>query len=297
MANKNDSLWQYENILDIKYVNRLVKNSLVDESYKHNQEHCKEDIFPIEYNINSYGFRSKEFSQNDGQRALALGCSQTFGFGLQEEYTWSQILSNKLNIDIDNLAQGGDSTMGQIRKCFAYFKMFGHPKAIFCLFPIRRMQMPIIIDKNRPVHNYTSSRQYEIERLFISDDNFSKYSKAPHIVQELIGEPTALFFDHVFIEMLEQYCESNNILFAWSFWERYDYIYEEVRQQHPEIYKNYCDQVHTIQYPLNNLKCHSEYSHIPTFNVAADRKIGPGHFGIHANLHIAESFYDKIKDR
>ena len=41
------------------------------------------------------------------------------------EYTWPQILSNKTNLTVDNLAQPGDSAQGQIRKSFLYFKKYG----------------------------------------------------------------------------------------------------------------------------------------------------------------------------
>ena len=47
---------------------------------------------PISYNLNSYQFRSDEFSSNESGNVF-LGCSDTFGVGQLWEHTWPYILS------------------------------------------------------------------------------------------------------------------------------------------------------------------------------------------------------------
>lgn len=64
---------------------------------------------PIEYNINSQGFRGKEFD-NSVANIVTLGCSFTIGTGLREHETWPYLLGNKLGLHVHNIAQGGWST-------------------------------------------------------------------------------------------------------------------------------------------------------------------------------------------
>jgi len=61
---------------------------------------------PIEYKINSEGFRSKQFEQGD-RPIVCFGCSFTYGVGLPEEYTWPAIVSKHFNIPAYNLGLPG----------------------------------------------------------------------------------------------------------------------------------------------------------------------------------------------
>ena len=127
--------------------------------------------------------------------------------------------------------------------------------------------------------------------------------------------------------MLQQYCESLNIKFIWSFWEDY---YSDVFLRITEIInkyksdedllKNYCivnlntwkligeknDQIDI--YTGSIKECHKEFNKHPLFHIAADRSWEqPGlhalqpvseefaHWGIHRHLHIAEVFDEKFK--
>jgi hypothetical protein len=68
----------------------------------------------------------------------------TWGAGLPEEKMWTNIVSKELNLSHANLALSGDSVYGQVRRIFAYFKEFGHPKYIYAVFPeFYRMLIPI----------------------------------------------------------------------------------------------------------------------------------------------------------
>ena len=62
----------------------------------------------ITYDINSYGFRGKNFPEKPNEDSfLALGCSITFGVGLPEEQTWPYMLSSMLGIPSFNLGAPG----------------------------------------------------------------------------------------------------------------------------------------------------------------------------------------------
>ena len=63
---------------------------------------------PINYSLNSQGFRCKEFDSLDWNKSiLTFGCSNTFGVGVNDTDTWPHKLGLFLQKPIINLAQGG----------------------------------------------------------------------------------------------------------------------------------------------------------------------------------------------
>ena len=62
----------------------------------------------ITYRINSAGFRSEEFDPQ-ADSMISLGCSYTFGTGLPEESTWSDLVSQSLGLKNYNLSWPGTS--------------------------------------------------------------------------------------------------------------------------------------------------------------------------------------------
>lgn len=62
---------------------------------------------PIEYKYNSWGYRTKEFSDLNEDYFITFGCSFTEGVGLFYDDMWSNKLSRELGLDVFNLAQGG----------------------------------------------------------------------------------------------------------------------------------------------------------------------------------------------
>lgn len=69
---------------------------------------------PIEYSVNSLGYRMQEFNEIDWSNYLAVfGCSFTAGTGLPLEDTWSYRISKSLGLDLVNAAipGGGNDTI------------------------------------------------------------------------------------------------------------------------------------------------------------------------------------------
>jgi hypothetical protein len=60
----------------------------------------------IDYDYNSWGYRTKEFSDLDDDYLLTFGCSFTEGIGLHYNDLWSTKLGKKLNLDVFNLGMG-----------------------------------------------------------------------------------------------------------------------------------------------------------------------------------------------
>jgi hypothetical protein len=282
-----------------------------------NIPHRESDLHKtIGYDVNSDGYRSAEF---DGTaEIMSLGCSFTYGVGLEEEMIWPNILAKKINNSLVNLAQPGDSTSGQIRKAFAYFKKYGNPKMIVANFPLYRMEFPIVnnklsiaiyddntkkaLQKEFEVEDRKHPRVHKIKNFLFYDDNFEKISKAPYNPENILPKEIAVFYAHYHIQILEQYCKTNNIKFFWTVWEDYMKIYDFFINEQPEIVKNYV----TIDWPnfFNNgeyadrtFSCgkHKEYEDHELYNFAADRENGKlAHLGWHTHMHIADNFYAKI---
>jgi len=59
----------------------------------------------VDYKINDYGFRCKNFSNTKG--IATFGCSLSFGTGLNEEDTWPYIVAKHFNTECWNLSMPG----------------------------------------------------------------------------------------------------------------------------------------------------------------------------------------------
>lgn len=90
------------------------------------------------YQTNSYGYRCAEFRPlpDGGKNVVVLGCSHTFGEGLQEEQTWIHRVSKKSNKILRwwNLARPGASADQMIRILYGTEKLL-FPKLIVACWP------------------------------------------------------------------------------------------------------------------------------------------------------------------
>ena len=72
----------------------------------------REVFFDTEVYTNKGGFRDSNENNNISKNAIvAFGDSHTFGYGVNYEDTWPSQLSNKINIDINNIGVPGYSVL------------------------------------------------------------------------------------------------------------------------------------------------------------------------------------------
>jgi len=238
------------------------------------------DSVPIKYKLNSYGYRCNEFSD---QEILILGCSQTEGHGLPLELTWPYLISKKMNKDYINLAKGGDGMQAQVVKAFQFFKEFYNPKYIFAALPIARLEVPLVglTTKN--------SAKSKIGKAMLSNGLVKKFSKAPHMAEDVLTEEFAIFYNILFMKMLIEYCRSNNIVLVWTH-------YNDSSLDNYS-FKDFSDRYFESLYLNNDISedCHSEFSDNDFFHRAADYDHWPpGHWGFHKQIHVAESIYNML---
>jgi len=107
------------------------------------------------YKTNTYGYRCPEFRplQDGGKNVVVLGCSHTFGEGLEEQETWVSLVAKESNKILRwwNLAQPGASADLMIRILYGAEKVL-FPKFIIACWPASSRRERL--DKN--VQNLTS---------------------------------------------------------------------------------------------------------------------------------------------
>ena len=250
----------------------------------------------IPYKINKHGYRSEEFEKNN--EVLILGCSQTFGSGMFNEFTWPDIFCNSTNKKYSRLAISGDSIGAQVYKAFKYFEEIGNPEIVLGLFPLYRLEYVSVPKKF--VANFRSGNT-EHEKLcagiaYVNGETPIQFSKAPHDPEHVIPQEFVIFYNFMFIKMLEQYCKSNNIKFIWSIYD--DKNIEMYMQSNPNILKNYLKTSDHFKDCKNKSEgCAIEFENHKLYSWGADYNQSKdlGHWGIHSHKHIAERFIDRYR--
>lgn len=205
-----------------------------------------------EYRINSFGYRGQEFSKD--AKILAAGCSFTFGTGADEAAIWPSVLAKTLNLTHNNLSKSGASISWIVEKVFNYFKEFGHPEYLFCLFPdTKRFIAPvdgILLTKDQEINpknlgepgSLGAPGQYLYNEMGKNYDEIvsSKYLKRPYNIRDLHTPELGLYLAVRQIRILEQYCKSANIKFLWGTWDfELSYYVSQINSEEDLRFSNY----------------------------------------------------------
>lgn len=138
----SNSLW-YNKFEEDTYLERNdVKKLLIKENVFSN--YSLEDV---KYNINSMGFRTKEFDEFKKIDLLLIGDCHTLGYALPERHSWGFLLADKLGIDYENicnlsLASATPVLTVQLLSAFLNCEM-PRPKFV-CIFYPRPNKIPLM---------------------------------------------------------------------------------------------------------------------------------------------------------
>jgi hypothetical protein len=276
------------------------------------------------YLINSQGYRGCEFLEN--RPMVFAGCSQTWGDGLIEDAIWGNILSKKMNLDSYNLGLGGKSVQFIVQNLLGFFKEYGNPKFLFCLFPeFTRFHMKSDVEFMKSFYdevNTKGKKDYPVIK-FLTTDRHTKYSKTPHIAEDIIPSEFIFSMNIDYIKMMEIYCKANNIVFRWGTWNNYqdEYLQKNISKMDFENYvylsmekweqnrvsgKRYfhkdgkmCKMLY--EECTSYEKCHEDIKekYGDFFEMAMDLDIKnrrQGHLPAHVQTHIAEDFERSLKN-
>ena len=130
-----------------------------------------------DYKTNSYGYRCAEFNKHleGGKNVIVLGCSHTFGEGLEEKEIWVNILAKNLEDKHSvktlrwwNLARPGGNAEQMLRILYAT-ENFLYPKIIIACWPAisRRERLDL-----EPENLTSDSKFLKIETANTDKNNF-----------------------------------------------------------------------------------------------------------------------------
>lgn len=113
----------------------------------------------VEFNFNSYGYRTHEFDKSLNDYILISGCSLTEGHGLSLNQTWGKKLESQLNKTVINLAKCGSNAEFVGQNLINWINSdFNKPQAVIVQWP----------DPYRLTHWSKSSAYFVLNQL--SDD-------------------------------------------------------------------------------------------------------------------------------
>lgn len=268
------------------------------------------------YKVNSMEYRSDEFAET--RDIVFAGCSQTWGEGVVLDGIWGNILSKSLNKKSYNLGVGAKSVQFIVKNTISFCKEYGNPKAIFCLFPeFTRIEMKsdsdFMVGKNTDI-NAVGRHQYNLVPNKTNPEKDTKYSKAPHLAEDMIPSEFIFSITLDYIHMLEMYCELNDIKLFWGTWDGFldDYLHKNINSTDFKNYiyleKDKWSMSPESKYLENFYKeCHDEHrqKYGMNFDFAMDtnpkngfpgEKLVLGHMPVHKHIHVAEKFEEAFKN-
>lgn len=201
------------------------------------------------YRGNNCGYRSDDFI---GAADLVItGCSVTYGSGLDEDQRWGNMIASKLGIEsVASLAEAGHAINALVENLFRYFKEFGNPKTVLCLFPsFGRINIAVdnLVNKlpDDFSDNYGGSNHGVVTTIdtgyYGQLHDSSKYDKKPYDISKVFSYQQAKMINASSIRHLEDYCNSNNIKLLWSTWhpDSASTIENQVQQNELTKFNNY----------------------------------------------------------
>lgn len=247
----------------------------------------------VGYRYNNIGYRGKDVVGTE--KFIAIGCSQTFGTSLEEEFTWPAQLEKLLGTTVVNLGTPGDSARGAIMKAMAYIQQFGKPEVVFACFPMARSERFAVPGKT--INDKTGlAGPFNCMHL---KDEFKIISKAPYKYHEVVPLEDHVLETFSFINMFNAYCKEAGIKFIWTGWETMfaSNRVKDVLDEHTSGFF-FDNSMNDFNFVKENPECHTEYSKHPLFDYAADIEIKNdgskhAHKGIHWNIHMAEKCHSE----
>jgi hypothetical protein len=267
------------------------------------------------YRLNSYGYRDPEY--DSPVDIIAAGCSQTFGQGVPEQWRWSNLLGEKLNMSVATVAVPGWSAMGAINGVMSYILNYGKPKIValylpdFFRFDYVRHPRILVDDVDVNGEEGSSSRIDIGHSMHVN--RLPRVSKRPHRTEHVVNPESAVFFNGQILRFFLEYCKEADIEVVWSSWdgavkELVDHVKNikfdlEAEERIAKIdFSGYVD----IDYAHDGKENLDKYS-LKTCHQKEKQELDPSvqkyydygsdrdmHVGIHVHLHVADAFYERL---
>lgn len=301
----------------INFAKNLHNNIFADLSLTNNKTDIDNRV--NDYYINNQNFRDKkEWVDGDPAEILALGCSNTYGLGIPQDYNWPSIIESKTKKSVANLGICGASAEANLNSFLLYLDRVGKPKYVVAFFADYLRYSHIVDGK---LYNVDGSEARKVVSFVRTADYItgeinvkSKIIKLPGDAMDLIPAQESLHQYIYSIYLIEKICKFLDIKFYWGTWSE---ITQNIFTKNLFLEKEFClDKNNNIEsLPLNLMvqknsnypDCHKEDQDL--VNNLIDKIdffkhkggmwfVGSdgSHLGIHRHYHIAESFIEKIEE-
>ena len=230
------------------------------------------------YLSNSFGHRGPEFSS--GVDALIVGCSVTYGIGLELEDTWGHLVASKLGYSYNLMAWPGGSVAKIVRQIFQYIETVGAPKRIFALMPEPRRVDLFEINPNQSDRLVVNANPLRLKLNKLEDITYVE-PKSGKILYDI--DYTSLLSVNA-IYLLEQLCALLKIDLVWTTWD--SGLLLNTYKSFPSFFELTAENGDVFNKPTS---CHNGDG--PTFYIASDND----HWGSHYHMHVAEDFLNAIE--
>jgi hypothetical protein len=263
------------------YANKTIEGFPTEYKTPKNPEY---DDIKISYTFDENGYRKyPNYISENNKKIYCFGCSNTFGTGLPDEYTWPLLLAKNFdNCQFKNFGAGGDSIDGIVRTAWQIISQTPkdeYPDSIYFLFPdffrseyIGNVGEKIIETSILPLTSWTAEEIY-IQRELWDEKNFhlSPYSKfySHYKYTSCIHS----FFE--FIEnfkFIDEFLNGRNIKWYWYSW--YNLMFQLNKKQLLTFFKD------------NTILCDSGLKIINKDSARDSRHLGYGY-----NKSLANEFY------
>jgi hypothetical protein len=310
MDSHKDSLNITENVLTDPITYRDMTEFIINGV---NLEGIHDEDPQNDYIPNNRGMRGPDTALAD---IAAIGCSQTFGVGVQEEQTWPAVLSRLTNKSYVNLATPGTSPQTIVNSAIAYVRDFGKPKYICANFPsLFRFTLPIKSDQlvyYEPDKKASTTPRTDVHSMNLLPDGgiprgyaqeWPAYSRKPHKIREILPNEVALYLSMMAINHLIEFCNAAGIVLLFTTWypETHEFLAEKAnRSGNYEITGNRLDMSSYMALDglddffnrdSNLLPCHADHPRTISWDEGTDIS---QHMGVHQHLHYAELFANRI---
>jgi hypothetical protein len=272
------------------------------------------------YILNSYKYRTDEFLES--RDFVFAGCSYTYGEGIRNDGVWGNILSDSLGVKSYNLGACGKSVQWIVSNLFNYFKRIGHPKLLICIFPEFSRAEMISERYHMTTRSYMDKPGEFIRYSLLPETSPYIYiSKQPHLAENMIPKEYLVSVSIQYIKMLEMYCKAKGIELLWGTWSvqeenhilENNFEFENFVNLNNSKWHRYAEDKYILRYhedgfsdhhpPCNSFTdCHQDLAekYGKNFYIPFDLDISAkymGHYGIHRQIHFAESFMKLIDDK
>lgn len=249
------------------------------------------------YSVNSEFFRSPEFEQVD---LITLGCSQTFGQGVDDEVIWPKLLADSLGMSYANLGMPASSVYDMMASLMVYVRKYGKPKAVAALLPgYQRISLPVVykhhVTNNGPDYGHTQGVAHiNLAHRAVNQGEIVKYSKRPHNLEDLITYEMAMQQSMSALAVIIEYCRAAGIKFVFSTWNMGMEELLELKLSHKGTGVDMSGYVPVFSKLEVMETCHLEEKQRYEDIWVKARDCG-NHMGAHEHIHYAKEFERRIK--